>query len=141
MRKVIGAGGLKYRKKKGICAIIARAVQQTGSDCLGSDGKKGASGMPKGEQDMKKIVVTVIGADRVGIVAGVTKELAKENINILDISQTILDGIFDMVLICDMENAKGSLKQVQDDMGELGRELGVDVRVQLADIFYAMHRI
>lgn len=90
---------------------------------------------------MKKIVVTVIGADRVGIVAGVTKELAKENINILDISQTILDGIFDMVLICDMENTKGSLKQVQDDMGELGRELGVDVRVQLADIFYAMHRI
>ena len=90
---------------------------------------------------MKKIVVTVIGADRVGIVAGVTKELAKENINILDISQTILDGIFDMVLICDMENPKGSLKQVQDDMGELGRELGVDVRVQLADIFYAMHRI
>ena len=90
---------------------------------------------------MKKIVVTVIGADRVGIVAGVTKELAKENINILDISQTILDGIFDMVLIWDMENAKGSLKQVQDDMGELGRELGVDVRVQLADIFYAMHRI
>ena len=63
------------------------------------------------------------------------------NVNILDISQTILDGIFDMVLICDMENAKGSLKQVQDDMGELGRELGVDVRVQLADIFYAMHRI
>ena len=97
--------------------------------------------MPKGGQDMKKIVVTVIGADRVGIVAGVTKELAKENINILDISQTILDGIFDMVLICDMENAKGSSKQVQDDMGELGRELGVDVRVQLADIFYAMHRI
>ena len=97
--------------------------------------------MPKGGQDMKKIVVTVIGADRVGIVAGVTKELAKENINILDISQTILDGIFDMVLICDMENEKGSLKQVQDDMGELGRELGVDVRVQLADIFYAMHRI
>ena len=97
--------------------------------------------MPKGGQDMKKIVVTVIGADRVGIVAGVTKELAKENINILDISQTILDGIFDMVLICDMENAKGSLKHVQDDMGELGRELGVDVRVQLADIFYAMHRI
>lgn len=52
---------------------------------------------------MKKIVVTVIGADSVGIVAGVTKELAVQNINILDISQTILDDIFDMVLICDME--------------------------------------
>ena len=80
---------------------------------------------------MKKIVVTVIGADSVGIVAGVTKELALQNINILDISQTILDGIFDMILICDMEKAKGML----------GKELGVDVRVQLADIFYAMHRI
>jgi len=90
---------------------------------------------------MKKIVVTVIGADSVGIVAGVTKELAFQNINILDISQTILDGIFDMILICDMEQAKGTLKDVQDALGMLGKELGVDVRVQLADIFYAMHRI
>ena len=54
---------------------------------------------------MKKIVVTVIGADRVGIVAGVAKQLAEENVNILDISQTIVDGIFDMILMCDMENA------------------------------------
>lgn len=90
---------------------------------------------------MKKIVVTVIGADSVGIVAGVTKELALQNINILDISQTILDGIFDMILICDMEKVKGTLKDVQDALGMLGKELGVDVRVQLADIFYAMHRI
>ena len=90
---------------------------------------------------MKKIVVTVIGADSVGFVAGVTKELALQNINILDISQTILDGIFDMILICDMEKAKGTLKDVQDALGMLGKELGMDVRVQLADIFYAMHRI
>lgn len=90
---------------------------------------------------MKKIVVTVIGADRVGIVAGVAAALAKENINILDISQTTLGDIFDMVLICDMEKSKGSLKDVQDDLGKLGKELGVDVRAQLADIFYAMHRI
>lgn len=90
---------------------------------------------------MKKIVVTVIGADRVGIVAGVAAALAKENINILDISQTILGDIFDMVLICDMEKAKGTLKEVQDELGALGKELGVDVRAQLADIFYAMHRI
>lgn len=90
---------------------------------------------------MKKIVITVIGADRVGIVAGVAKLLEKENINILDISQTILDGIFDMVLICDMEKAHGSLQQIQEEMGKLGKELGVDVRAQLADIFYAMHRI
>ena len=90
---------------------------------------------------MKKIVVTVIGADRVGIVAQVARNLADTNINILDISQTIQDGIFSMVLICDMEKAKGTLKDVQDALGMLGKELGVDVRVQLADIFYAMHRI
>lgn len=90
---------------------------------------------------MKKIVITVIGADRVGIVAGVAGELEKLNINILDISQTILDGIFDMVLICDMEEAKGNLETVQDVFRRLGKTLGVDARVQLADIFYAMHRI
>lgn len=48
---------------------------------------------------------------------------------------------FDMILICDMEKAKGTLKDVQDALGMLGKELGMDVRVQLADIFYAMHRI
>ena len=90
---------------------------------------------------MKKIVVTVIGADQVGIVAGVAKLLSEENINILDISQTIVDGIFDMILMCDMENAVHSLKEIQDRMGQVGSEMGVDVRVQLADIFYAMHRI
>ena len=80
---------------------------------------------------MKKIVVTVIGADRVGIVAGVAKQLAEENVNILDISQTIVDGIFDMILMC----------EIQDHMGKQGEALGVEIRVQLADIFYAMHRI
>ena len=89
---------------------------------------------------MKKIVVTVIGADSVGIVAGVTKELALQNINILDISQTILDGIFDMILICDMEKAKGTLKDVQDALGMLGKELGVDVCTACRHILcYASH--
>ena len=55
---------------------------------------------------MKKIVVSVIGADSVGIVAGVPNELALQNINILDISQTIFDGIFDMILLCDLDKAK-----------------------------------
>jgi len=90
---------------------------------------------------MKKVVVTVIGSDRVGIVAGVAAELAKYNVNILDISQTILDGIFNMTLICDMENASAPLQEMQDAFEKLGKELGVEVRAQLADIFYAMHRI
>ena len=90
---------------------------------------------------MDKVIITVVGKDTVGIIAKVCTYLADHKINILDISQTILGDIFDMVLICDMEKAKGSLKEVQDDLGTLGKELGVDVRAQLADIFYAMHRI
>ena len=90
---------------------------------------------------MKKTIITVVGNDTVGIIAKVCTYLAENQVNILDISQTILDGIFDMILICDMEKAKGTLKDVQDALGMLGKELGVDVRVQLADIFYAMHRI
>ena len=70
---------------------------------------------------MKKIVVTVIGADRVGIVAGVAKQLAEENVNILDISQTIVDGIFDMILMCDMEIF---LKGDPGSYGETGRSAG-----------------
>lgn len=90
---------------------------------------------------MKKIVVTVIGTDQVGIVSGVAKKLAEKNINILDISQTIMDDIFDMVLICDMEKANGTIKEIQDEMIKTGSDIGVDIRVQLADVFYVMHRI
>lgn len=90
---------------------------------------------------MKKIVVTVIGTDQVGIVSGVAKKLAEKNINILDISQTIMDDIFDMVLICDMEKANGTIKEIQDEMIKTGADIGVDIRVQLTDVFYAMHRI
>ncbi len=90
---------------------------------------------------MKKIVITVVGADKVGIIAGVSKFLAGENINILSISQTILEGIFNMILICDMENSGSSLEEIQDSLEHTGEEIGVEIRAQLADIFYAMHRI
>ena len=90
---------------------------------------------------MKKCIITVVGKDSVGIIAKVCTYLADTNINILDISQTIVDGIFDMILMCDMENAAYSLKEIQDHMGKQGEALGVEIRVQLADIFYAMHRI
>lgn len=90
---------------------------------------------------MKRVVVTVIGVDKVGIIAGVSRGLANHGVNILTVSQTIVDGIFNMVLMCDMEGASDTLEQIQSDMGEIGRKLGVEVRVQLADVFYAMHRI
>ena len=90
---------------------------------------------------MKRIVVTVVGADRVGIIAGVTTGLAQQQINVLTVSQTIVDGIFNMVLMCDMEGAPHTLAEIQQAMGRVGETLGVEVRVQLADVFYAMHRI
>ncbi len=90
---------------------------------------------------MKRIVVTVVGVDKIGIIAGVSSELAKHQINIRSVSQTIVDGIFNMVLICDMELSPDALEDIQKALGEAGRSLGVEVRAQLADVFYAMHRI
>lgn len=90
---------------------------------------------------MKKIVVTVLGADRVGIIAGVSAGLASHQINILSVSQAIVDGMFNMVLICDMEQSPDTLAVIQEELGNVGEALGVEVRAQLADVFYAMHRI
>ena len=66
---------------------------------------------------MKKIVVTVIGADRVGIVAGVAKQLAEENVNILDISQTIVQGFFNMMMVTDANNSQKSIAELADVHG------------------------
>lgn len=90
---------------------------------------------------MKRIVVTVVGVDKIGIIAGVTGELARHRINVRSVSQAIVDGIFNMVLICDMEESPDVLADVQQALAEVGRTLGVEVRAQLADVFYAMHRI
>lgn len=90
---------------------------------------------------MKKIVVTVLGADRVGIIAGVSAGLASHQINILSVSQAIVDGMFNMVLICDMKQSPDTLAVIQEELGRVGEALGVEVRAQLADVFYAMHRI
>ena len=90
---------------------------------------------------MKKIVVTVIGADRVGIVAGVTKELAKENINILDISQTIVQGYFNMMMIVDTNGCSKQFGDVADELAALGEEIGVVIKCQKEEIFDSMHRI
>ncbi len=89
-----------------------------------------------------KLVITVLGVDRVGIIAGVSGILASNNVNILSISQTILDGIFNMVMMCESE-AEGtqSLVALQNELKALGEELGVQIQAQHADIFLSMHRI
>ena len=90
---------------------------------------------------MKKIVVTVIGADRVGIVAGVAKQLAEENVNILDISQTIVSGYFNMMMIVDLSNSNTGFDEVVTALENLGKEIGVVIKCQREEIFDMMHRI
>lgn len=90
---------------------------------------------------MKKAIVTVVGKDRVGIISSVSSVLCQNNVNILDISQTILQGMFTMMMIVDVENCKSEFSSMSDILAKEGEKLGVEVRIQLEDIFQAMHRI
>ena len=88
-----------------------------------------------------KAIVTVIGKDKSGIIAKVSSKIADASINIEDISQTIVQGNFTMLMLCDFSNSKLSLKDFHDQMVELGNEIGVSIHVQHEDIFNAMHKI
>lgn len=88
-----------------------------------------------------RIVLTIVGKDRVGIIARVSNLLAEHGVNILNINQNILEGFFNMVLIADMSSADVSLKDLQEMAVQIGREIGVEIKVQHEDIFTAMHRI
>ncbi|HBG17257.1 MAG TPA: ACT domain-containing protein [Firmicutes bacterium] len=89
---------------------------------------------------MEKAVVTVMGEDKVGIVAGIAKELAVNNCNIIDISQTLRQGIFAMILIIQLPETL-ALLYLRDRLEEAGERLGVKVVLQHADIFQYMHRL
>lgn len=91
-------------------------------------------------ESRKKAIVSVIGKDQVGIIAKVTTVLANRNINILDISQTILQGYFTMMMVIDVTDLK-DLDSLQQELNELGNSIGVVINVQLEDIFQAMHRV
>lgn len=88
---------------------------------------------------MKKAIITVVGKDTVGIIAKVCVYLAENNVNILDISQTIVDGYFNMMMVVDMTNAE--FDKVSSGLKEVGEEIGVIIRCQREDIFDKMHRI
>ena len=90
---------------------------------------------------MKKAIITVVGKDTVGIIAKVCTYLAGEKINILDISQTIVQGYFNMMMIVDISNTEKAFGQVVTDLDELGQEIGVSIRCQMEEIFDSMHRI
>ena len=90
---------------------------------------------------MKKSIITVVGKDTVGIIAKVCTYLADNDVNILDISQTIVDEYFNMMMIVDCNSAKKDVSAMADDLDSLGESIGVDIRIQHEDIFNNMHRI
>ncbi len=90
---------------------------------------------------MKRTIITVVGKDTVGIIAKVCTYLAETNVNILDISQTIVQGYFNMMMITDANKASKDLGQMIKDLELLGKEIGVAIHCQHEDIFNKMHRI
>ena len=89
----------------------------------------------------KQAIITVLGRDRVGIIAAVSAELAKGDVNILDINQTILGDTFTMVMLVDYSAMKIEFSVMKDNLDELSKQLGVEIRMQRKAIFDAMHRI
>ncbi len=90
---------------------------------------------------MKKCIITVVGKDTVGIIAKVCTYLAERNVNILDISQTIVDGYFNMMAIVDVTNAKDEVLTMAKELEEVGKTVGVMIHCQREEIFEKMHRL
>lgn len=90
---------------------------------------------------MNRTIITVIGKDRVGIIARVCTFLAENDINILDINQSIVQGFFNMMMIVDAQNATKDFSTLVDEIEKVGDELGVKIKMQHEDIFNIMHRI
>lgn len=90
---------------------------------------------------MNRTIITVVGKDTVGIIAKVCTYLAENRINILDISQTIVQEYFNMMMIVDMGKMTKSFEEVADELANVGKELGVQVKCQREEIFNMMHRI
>lgn len=88
-----------------------------------------------------KAIVTVVGQDRVGIIAAVCAKLAEFNVNVLDISQTVMQGYFTMMMAAEVSDCNVPLAELAQRMDELGTSMGLSIRVQREDIFQSMHRI
>ncbi len=88
-----------------------------------------------------KAIVTVVGKDRVGIIASVCTQLATFNVNVLDISQTVMQGYFTMMMAVDISQCSVPVAELAQRMDQAGKEMGLSIHVQREDIFQAMHRI
>ena len=91
--------------------------------------------------DNRAAVITVIGHDTIGIIAKVSGILAENQVNIKDITQTILEDIFTMIMIVDLTKSTVDIKDLADKLDELGEDIGLSIRIQNSNIFNAMHRI
>ena len=88
-----------------------------------------------------RVIITVVGKDTVGIIAKVCTYLAESQVNILDISQTIVSGYFNMMMIADLEGANKSFYDVSGELDEIGKQIGVMIKCQREEIFDMMHRV
>ena len=88
-----------------------------------------------------KAIVTVVGKDTVGIIAGVCVELASFNVNVLDISQTVMQGYFTMMMAVDVSACQIPVAELAQKMEAKGKEMGLSIRLQREDVFKAMHRV
>ena len=88
-----------------------------------------------------KVIITVVGKDTVGIIAKICTYLADSQVNVLDITQTIVSGFFNMMMIVDINASTRSFGELQKDLEALGDEIGVQVKAQKEEIFEKMHRL
>lgn len=86
-------------------------------------------------------IVTVVGKDRVGIIAGVSSVMAELNINILDISQTIMNNYFTMIMMVDLSKMEEDISQIRNILNQTGKSFDVTINLQHIDVYEAMHRI
>ena len=93
------------------------------------------------ENTRDKVIITVVGKDTVGIIAKVCTYLSENQINVLDISQTIVSGFFNMMMIVDFAATKKAFAAIADDLDALGEQIGVSIKCQREEIFEMMHRI
>ena len=93
------------------------------------------------ENTKDRVIITVVGKDTVGIIAKVCTYLSESGVNVLDISQTIVSGYFNMMMIVDMASATKSFSDVSAQLDELGQNIGVAIKCQKEEIFEMMHRI
>jgi ACT domain-containing protein len=96
---------------------------------------------PPGAPTTGRAILTIIGSDRVGIIAGIANVLADANVNILDISQSVIREFFTMIMMVDLAGAAVSFHALSDQLARKGQELSVRVEIQREEIFKAMHRV